>query len=152
MSVEIFTKQRFEQSLPVNKTTGTALWVSAGLQLGEYTYKIPVNDVCSIEVRSSVRSNGVSASTGKDSIRAWLVGPDGKPVGSKVQSYVTRTAGWDTRMVDMLRKLYVMGRLVVKCHRCTKVVQILKVKKEGPNKGALFTKCDCPNSFKWVTV
>ena len=71
MSVEIFTRQQFEESLPVNKTTGSALWISTGFQFGEYTYKIPVNSTCSIEVRSSVHANNTSAPTGRDSIRAW---------------------------------------------------------------------------------
>lgn len=150
MSVEIFTRQQFERALPVNKTTGEALWVATGLQKGEYTYKIPVNNSCSIEVRSSVHADGFSAPTGDDSIRAWLVGVDGQPVGSKVQAYVTRTSGWDTRMVNMLRRLFTMGLQVTKCPQCNKVAQVFKVKKEGPNKGKLFTKCDCPNSFKWL--
>ena len=150
MSVEIFTKAQFEQALPVDRNTGEALWVSTGLHLGEYTYKIKVNETCSIEVRSSIHANGTSAPTGEDSIRARLVGPNGELAGSKVQSYVTRTTGWNVRMVEMLRKLYSMGRHVVMCPQCNKLVQILKVKKEGPNKGKLFKKCECPNSFKWV--
>ena len=150
MSVEIFTKQQFESALPVNKNTGVALWVSAGLQLGEHTYKIPVTPSCSIEIRSSVHANGTSAPTGKDSIRAYLLGPDGKPAGSKVQSYVTRTAGWNARLVDMLRKLYVMGRHVVMCPKCNELVQIFKVKKDGPTKGKLFVKCKCAGSFTWI--
>ena len=150
MPVEIFTKQQFEAFLPVNKVTGALLWVETGLKKGEYTYKIPVTDVCSIEVRSSVRSNGRSADTGEDSIRAWLVGPDSTPVGSKVQAYVNRVTGWQVRMVDMLRKLYKMGCHVTVCPRCSKVKQIFKVKKKGPTKGNLFVKCECPGSFKWI--
>lgn len=151
MAVEIFTKQQFEQALPTHRDTGSPLWTNVGLKKGEHTYRIPVNSTCSIEIRS-VHANGFSAPTGADSIRAWLVDAEGNPVGSKVQSYVTRTAGWHFRLVDMLRKLYKMGSRVVMCPQCSKLVQVFKVKKEGPTKGALFTKCDCSGSFKWLEV
>lgn len=150
MPVDIFTKDQFEAALPVNKNTGAVLWTAMGMQLGEYTYRIAVNPVCSIEIRSSIHSNGRSAQTGKDSIRAWLVDAEGKPVGSKVQSYVTRVSGWEQRLVDMLRKLYVMGQHVVMCNTCSTLVGIYKVKKDGENKGKLFVKCKCSSSFKWV--
>lgn len=150
MAVEIFTKSQFEAALPTDKTTHQPLWVALGLIKGEHTYKININQFCAIEIRSSVHANGLSAPTGADSIRAWLVGADGKPVGSKVQSYVMRTRGWELRMVEMLRKLYKMGNRVTMCPRCSKLVQIFKVKKEGPKKGSLFTKCECPNSFSWI--
>lgn len=149
MATEIFTKSEFEKALPRN-SQNVEVWESTGLQTGEYTYSIRINDSCAISIRSSVRANGHCADTGKDSIRAWLVGNDDKPVGSKVQSYVTRVSGWDARMVDMLRKLYLMGRNVKKCSGCGSVTKIFKVKKDGPNKGRLFTKCDCDGSFRWV--
>lgn len=126
------------------------MWAASGLVKGEHTYTIPVSELCSIQIRSSVHSNGRSAGTGQDSIRAWLVGTEGTPLGSKVQAYVTRTVGWHVRMVDMLRKLYLMGLTIKTCTRCGQVTQIYKVKKEGPTKGKLFIKCSCPGSFKWI--
>lgn len=150
MAVETFSKADFEAALPVAKKDGSKLWVSTGLLQGEHTYSIPVNDSCAITIRSSVKSSGYSAECGKDSIRAWLSDSEGRPVGSKVQSHVTRTSGWDSRMVTMLRKLYSMGQHVNYCSGCKELVKIFKVKKEGANKGRLFTKCDCPDSFTWI--
>lgn len=152
MSVQIFTVQEFERALPVNKNTGEQMWQSSGIVAGEYSYTIPVSNECSIEIRSSVRANGYSASTGKDSIRAWLVSSDGEPAGSKVQSYVTRVRGWEDRLTDMLRKLYKIGRAVKTCQTCGTLIKVFKVKKDGPNKGKLFTKCMCANSFKYIEV
>ena len=74
MSVDIFDKETFEKSLPRSKS-GKAWCKSAGLKNGEETFIFPIDDNSQIEIRSSIDSSGVSASTGKDSIRAWLTDP-----------------------------------------------------------------------------
>ena len=111
MAVERFTKQEFEDALPLHKETGAKLWEYKGVDNGEAVYimrvgKMGGKDIV-ISIRSSVGHNGVSKDTGEDSIRAWASYEDGKPVpGSKIQNYVQRLPGWDIRLKDMLRKLY----------------------------------------------
>lgn len=150
MSTERFSVKQFQQALPVHNQTGDVLWKYAGFLHREHCYEVRVNPYCKIHIRSSIKADGYAATTGKDSIRAWLVDNEGAVAGAKVQSYVTRVPGWEQRLVSMLRKLYKLGSHVALCSTCNHVRRIYKVKKQGPNKGKLFTKCECTNDFKWV--
>lgn len=146
MPVEIFTQAEFEsKALPTSKTSGEKLWKYAGLQNGEHTYLVPVSGVenIAIEVRSSVHSNGVSAETGADSIRCWIVDTlSGKPWGSKVSRWTTRLPGWGERTLNVIRELYRMAQHITNCPKCGKGrLKVFKVKKEGPNKGKVFLSC-----------
>lgn len=152
--VDIFNKQQFEAALPKHKTTQEPLWKSLGLDMGEYSYIVPVKPGVAIMIRSSIDSSGVSASTGEDSIRLWLINPDTmQPVGSKVSNYITRVSGWETRLINQLRLLYALAGKVRPC-ACGKTIQIFKVKKDGPTKGKLFIRCSdfqCKASdFQWL--
>lgn len=138
--VEIFTRHEFEAALPKHKTTGEKLWTPVGLYLGEYTYVLPVKDGVSIMIRSSIGASGVSADTGEDSIRMWLINPVTlSPVGSKVSNYITRVTGWQTRLLAQLRLLYTLASKVRPCS-CGGNVQIFKTK-QGANKDKLFLAC-----------
>ena len=144
--VDIFTKQQFEAALPVSKT-GDKLWKPLGLMSGEKTYIVPIvgKPRFGIMVRSSVRFDGKSAGTGEDSIRCWIVAhePGYPPWGSKISKYITRTPGWDRRLIDTLKKLYKMALAIKDCEHCKQPMKVFKVKKEGPNHGKIFLKCDC---------
>lgn len=143
--IDIFNKQQFESALPKN------LWSYQGLSEGEHTYRMSVTEDIFIIIRSSVKSNGWSADTGQDSIRAWLVGEDNKPLGSKVSEWVTRLPGWQDRLIVTLRTLWKMGKKANHCSKCHSVRGVFKVKKEGPNKGKLFAKCTkCGSDFQWL--
>lgn len=145
MAVEIFSKTEFENALPKSKTTGQPLWTHKGLVQGEHAYAIDVqNPRVQIIVRSSVHANGLSANTGEDSIRAWLIDPSGRPLGAKIQKYVTRVAGWQGRMIDMLRKLAKLAKKIRQCPRCTNSLGIVKIKK-GTNAGKLALTCSAKN-------
>lgn len=160
MPVEVFTKERFEdQALPKNKATGEAMWKPLGIREGEYAYLIPLPDnINGIEVRSSVHSNGMSAESGKDSIRCWIVDIEtGKPWGSKISRWTTRLPGWGERTLEVIRELWTMARKIVPCPTCKSArLKVFKVKKEGPNKGRVFLKCPndkCNNGnpyFEWL--
>jgi hypothetical protein len=153
MAIEQFSKDEFESALPVDKKDGSSLWREAGVESGEYTYKLPVREGVVIIIRSSVRSNGYAADCGKDSIRCWLAREDGSPMGNKVQSYVTRVRGWQDRMTVVLRELWTRALTAGDCPNCGKPLSIFKVKKEGKNKGRLFVKCwDCRDhdTFRWL--
>lgn len=150
MAIERFTKAEFEKALPVHKDTGRLLWASVGLVDGEFTYTIFIREGVKILVRSSVGENGLSRSKGKDSIRAWLVNDEGGPLGSKVQAYVTRERGWNKRLIRILRELWKRGYNLEQCPDCGEMMGVYKVRKEGENKGKLFTKCWKHDHFAWI--
>jgi hypothetical protein len=153
---ESFSLEQFESALPKNKNRNNEpLCVSKGLTHNEYTFLLPISAYAGVMIRSSVDHTGVAASAGEDSIRLWLVDPvTMEPVGAKVSKYVTRVRGWQDRMVSQLRTLYVLGKLVRPCGCGNGLVKVNKVKKDGPNKGKLFTSCSdrgCRvTSFAWV--
>jgi hypothetical protein len=153
MSIERFTKDEFESALPVDKKDYRCLWREAGLESGEYTYRLPVKAGVVILIRSSVRADGIAAESGKDSIRCWLARDDGSPMGSKIQAYVTRVSGWQDRMTGVLKELWVRALTAGTCPHCGLPLSIFKVKKDGKNKGRLFVKCwDCKDheTFRWL--
>lgn len=149
MSVEIFSKEQFEAALP-----NTVSWKCLGLKDGEFAYKMQINDDIFIQIRSSVKANGFSADTGQDSIRAWLVDNNGKPLGSKVLKWTQRIPGWEERMLDVLRILWKRAQWAGYCPDCKIPMGVFKSKtKKNPNR--LFKKCtneNCKhdrNHFEW---
>lgn len=157
MSVDIFTLSQFESALPRRNATGEALCQHVGLVAGEHEFRMRIDDQTAITIRSSVNASGVSASTGEDSIRAWLIHTDGTPLGSKVSKWTTRLPGWDTRLCDVLRTLWQWRKKAGNCPVCNHPKVIFKVKKQGPNQGRIFAKCEnCENfrkdnGFVWLT-
>jgi hypothetical protein len=151
MAVETFTRADFEAALPKHKVTGEPLCKCLGVVSGEYTYLLPVSDKVGVMIRSSVKSDGVSAGVGEDSIRLWLVDPsnDNAPLSSKVTRWIARTGAWRVRVVEQARTLYGLGKRLGACPDCGKALALRKVKKEGPNKGKLFFSCDCGH-FAWA--
>lgn len=152
--IDSFSATEFEAALPVHKVSGKRLFESLGIVDGEYTYFVPVSENAGIVVRSSVKSDGYSAETGKDSIRLWLVDPkEHTPIGSKLSKYVTRVPGWEERLTAQLRILYRYALQVKQC-KCGDTIVPFKVTKDGPNKGRFFWKCrnrECQNNtFEWI--
>jgi hypothetical protein len=154
MAIDRFDKTTFEAALPVvregHENAGQRLWEELGLEENEYTYWVKVTDTAFIKIRSSVRPNGVAAETGKDSIRIWLVDPDGKPLGNKIKSHISRVNGWEKRMTDALRELWKRHVAAGNCPRCGRAMGVWKVKKDGKNKGRLFAKCRDHGHFFWL--
>ena len=149
--IDVFSVSEFEAALPVHKQTGEKLWKPVGFVDGEYAYKIQITPDVFISIRSSIKEDGLSAGTGQDSIRAWLTGADGKPLGSKVQKWVTREPGWQDRLVDMLRELWDRARKAGYCKKCKTPNGVYRVK-QGKNKGRLFKKCpNCGGGFEWMS-
>lgn len=143
MSVQIFSRQQFEDALPEGH------WLYSGFDAGEHTYQIKITDDIFITIRSSVGQSGYSADTGEDSIRCWLVDGNGKPLGSKVSKYITRVPGWEKRLLETLRGLWEMARLSGYCPHCQTVRGVYKVKK-GKNTGKLFARCNKCDTFEWL--
>lgn len=156
MPVEIFSRDQFEQALPCHCKTNEKLWQANGLIDGEFCYTVTPfpNIPYGITVRSSVKANGYSADTGQDSIRAWIVTENGKPFGSKISRYTTRLPGWQDRLTVILRKLAGLIKQIAPCKSCGHDRPPFKVKKDGPNKGRIFSKCnnkECKHpEFTWL--
>jgi hypothetical protein len=152
--IDRFTKQQFEDALPKHKATGKPLWKSLGLEGGEYAYTLEIKPGVEIRVRSSVRSDGQAALVAEDSIRIWLAGPDGSSLGSKDQRHITRVNGWQSRLTDGLRRLWLRGKELTPCPVCNSHTLAMKVVKEGPNKGRFFQMCaneKCEHRWvKWL--
>lgn len=143
-TIDIFTQKEFEAALPAG------YWEYTGFVEGEHTYGIKVAEGICITIRSSVGRDGMSADTGEDSIRAWLIRCDGSPLGSKVSKYTTRLPGWEKRLLEVLRALWGMAQKAGYCDKCHQPRGVFKVKKAGPTKGKLFAKCANCNTFEWL--
>jgi len=164
--IDQFTREEFENVLPVNKTTGEKMWKPLGIIQGEYSYLMPVDDQVGIMIRSSIGNSGISADSGDDSLRAWLVTYKEidkitgaititKPLGGKVSKWTTRVSGWEERFISgkesIIRTLWWWRKRAGDCPHCGKPKGVFKVKKEGPNKGRVFSKCRDHNYFQWIT-
>ncbi len=148
-----FTRNQFEDALPVHKETHDPLWIPLGVQQGEYTYYMPIDNLSGIMIRSSVDSTGNSAAAGTDSIRCWLVhsAADHQPLGTKLAKYITRTVGWTIRLSTTLRMLWEYRQHAGNCPACGAPLGIYKVKR-GSNKGKIFACCTTNNRHKWVWI
>lgn len=143
--IEIFTKEQFETALPDSKNYPVKY---EGIRDGEHCYSVTIDKNSKVFVRSSVKISGVSAGTGEDSIRTYILDSNDQPLGSKVTKWTTREPGWNKRMLENIRFLI---RLRNKAGNDEKgnPLPILKVKAETPNKGRYFTKNG--NNFIWLT-
>ena len=152
MAIDHFTKEQFEAALPNHKVTGQPLWQEAGLQSGEWCYKLPVTDRIYILIRSSVHQAGYSADTGMDSIRFWPIDEFTElPAGSKTLRWVDRKPNWQERLTSNLRLLYGLIKQAGNCPTCGEPMYVYKAK-QGKRKGDFFAKCSigCAGSFKWL--
>ena len=148
MSVEIFSKEEFENALP--SKDGQPLWVCLGVIQKEHCYQIEITPDIFIHIRSSIGINGYSANTGEDSIRAWLVDSNSKPLGSKVSKWTTRLPGWQDRMLDVLQTLWNWAYQAGYCKECLIPMSVYKVKKkQSKYYGKVFCKCSrCGGGWK----
>jgi len=124
MPVEQFTKAEFEAALPKHRGSGKPLWIHTGLIQGEHEYAVFVTDGDmptnkAIFIRSSVGKNGVSADSGKNSIRLWVsyeYKGKWRPL-KKLDRWTTRVPGWQGRMTEKLRELYKLALEDSRQHR-----------------------------------
>jgi hypothetical protein len=142
MMIDQFTKQDFEDYLKTNHPPFRSL----GLIDGEETYELSLDNQTSITIRSSIKSNGLSADVASDSIRAWLVSRD-KPLGGKTRTY--RKPGWEDRLNEKLKQLILWRALAGDCKECGRPKGIFKARTET-NKGRPFTRCKEHNGFVWL--
>lgn len=98
MSIERFTKDEFEKALN-NIKDGWHRSFSGG----EYRYEINFGKKGVIFVNSSVGSDGIAKSTGKDSIRVYIE-YDGKFMKDSTR-WTTRLPGWQERLAKTVSKM-----------------------------------------------
>lgn len=186
MTTDRFSKEQFEDALPVNQRTGNKLWEWLEFKDGEEVYAVPIprkdGEKVRIVIRSSVGRSGFAAETGEDSIRCWLEAADveelesvgfiknttttWQAVGKDDTRWTTRVPGWARRLTGreidgrlnpdwddkaVLRRLWRLGRYVIKrCPDCDRWLHLLRSKKQD-TKGWLFLKCDnCGRWDSWV--
>lgn len=158
MAIDQFSKERFEAALPKHKDLGHNLWTYEGFQ-GEHVYRLHIGGNVYVKIWSSIGPSGFADGTGENSIRCFLVNLMDEPLSNKLQTYVTRVAGWEGRLKDQLKQLWQMGQKIVVlcteplrgnpgilCHTQKKVFMT----KNGPNKGRRFTKCSGCGAFEWI--
>lgn len=156
MATEVFRKIDFEKALTATCSRLGKQFSRVGLVDGEEHYIIFIKDVKQantrifVQVNSTVLRDGLAAATGDNSIRCWLTDAVGNPMGNKVQKYITRVAGWQDRLDVVLDTLVAMGEEIQWCNTCNTMEKVFVVKKDSPNKGRIFVKCECPDSFAWL--
>lgn len=150
--IERFTKAQFEAALPRHKVTDLPIFEYAGISQGEHTYLGKIDNQVGILLRSSIDPRtGIARNTAKDSIRAMLVSfEDMRPLGSKVNRWTNRCPGWGERMQGVLRTLWGWRLKSGNCPHCQKPIGVFKVKKDGPNKGRVFMKCNAHQKQTWM--
>jgi DNA helicase II / ATP-dependent DNA helicase PcrA len=154
--VEIFTTVDFLAALSVELGQEMNSVQNLGFIDGELRFRWTIatfednsKKVC-IDINSSIEeTTGHSADTGGNSIRAWIVDQDGKPLGSKTQKWVTREVGWQDRMAKMLVELSEMAKEIGICKSCGELEGIYIAKTEK-NKGRKFLKCKNGCNFRWL--
>jgi hypothetical protein len=142
--IETFSKQDFEAYLASNHSPFQPL----GLIDGEETYTLSLDNQVSITIRSSIKSNGLSADVGKDSIRCWLMNGD-NPLGSKISKWTTRQPGWQDRLNKNIKQLAEWRMFAGDCKECGLPKGIFKARTEA-NKGRPFARCREHNGFVWL--
>lgn len=155
MAVDVFGREEFEAALSAALKDKDLQWIEVPVRGGELHYQVPlqafneIDNYVAVEINSSIDwRSGLSADTGENSIRAWIADADGSPLGNKVQKWVTRVSGWETRLADVLDKLIKMAQQINLCPTCGKIEKVFVVKKEGANRGRIFKKC-C-DVFVWL--
>jgi len=170
MVVEIFTKSRFEEVLADIAAELDVIWFHDGVTVGEHHYHLLVVDTfdaykkpdddyegmgiakgITIEIRSSVGIDKLSAAAGQDSIRVWFADIDGKPLGSKAKRWITRVTGWEKRLSETISNLTAVALKVKLCPDCGKIPGLFLTKKDGPNKGRWLSKCKTHGHFTWLS-
>lgn len=120
MAVEIFGKQDFEAAL-----SSFCNWTALGIVQHNEAYLVDFgNPHAKIMVYSSIAPRGQSRAEGEDSIRAWLVTPDQKPIGGKTQKYVKRTKNWRINLQAMIHNVAALGRWIQPCPKCNKLLAL----------------------------
>lgn len=164
MGIDTFTKEDFEQSLQQSFPQYPA--EDLGYIDGEYCYLIKITDRIGLYIRSSVGRDGLSASVGQDSIRVFLCEYEKVTtltktiyrtsyLGKSSSRWTTRISGWQRRLKEVMQDLIeYVNKSGGYCKHCDNPLHYFKVKKEGENKGRIFSTCMNKSHnkvFIWIT-
>lgn len=138
-------------------------FVPLGLVDGEYCYLLPITENAAVFLRSSIGWEKVARDTGEDSLRilpceyqTYIDNYGGKHWIYNIHRnpeirWVTRVSGWENRLQSAITKLAETIKKAGNCVKCGKPLRIMKVKKEGKNKGRWFATCEREhNQFAWL--
>ena len=147
MTIERFTREEFEEVL--DKIFDNNWWLM-GDMWGEIGYIGNIGNGKHIRIMSSIKSDrNVADATGKNSIRVWLTDEHDRPLMPKINHWTTRLPGWQERLKSQVQLLSNMAEKLKWCNNCHSFERVWKVKKNGVNRGKLFARCQCKNSFRW---
>ena len=147
MTIERFTRDEFEEILDEIFEQN---WQLDSGKWGEIGYVGAIGNGKFIRIMSSINSKrNVADSTGKNSIRVWLTDEHNKPLMPKINHWTTRLPGWQERLKSQVQLLTNMAKSLKWCDECYSFETVWKVKKNNKNKGKLFARCQCENSFRW---
>ena len=145
MAIDQFTQEQFEKAIPVSL-------VKIGFVNGELVYRLTLGPKVAIDIRSSIGSNGLAASTGNDSIRCWIFNPqNSKPIASKVDAWTTRVPGWLDRLTAKVEMLAVWQKRAGFCPKCKNPLSIWKAA-TGKNTGRHMSKCFDFDCSEWGNI
>ena len=145
MTTEKFTRDQFMEVVGENATE-----TYSGDQ---FRYEVPVTEISSILIYSSIASDGYARDTGNDSIKfvVTLLCDNGEQAFVKFQDekYVTRVSGWERRVTKMIGDLNDTAKkfafpIPVHCNR----VPLIFITKSGKNEGRPYSKCS--KCYKWL--
>ena len=156
-SIDHFDKEYFESILPKHKVTKKRLWTCRE-QAGQFFYFVDWGSVdgkgnsVGITVASSINSyTGLSGEKGEDSIRLWLSRADGKPLGSKLTKWITRTDNWEQRMYSQFSNFRSIRKQASDCPECGSARIMLRIK-NGRDTGKLKAKCPDNCAVPWIEI
>ncbi len=148
MTIERFTREEFEGVLDdIFKRHNWWLMEGWGRELG---YIGSIGNGKQIRIMSSIKSDrNVADVIGKNSIRVWLTDEHNKLLMPKINHWTTRLPGWQERLKSQVQLLTNMAEKLLWCKACHAFETVWKVKKNNRNKGKLFARCQCEDSFRW---
>ena len=146
MTIERFTREEFEEILDEIFDA----WKVEGNIWGERAYIGAIGDRKFIRVMSSINlRTDIADDTGMNSIRVWIVNEHLQPLMPKINHWTTRVPGWQERLKSQVQLLINMSKNLRYCEVCKDFEHVWKVKKNNENKGRLFARCQCEDSFRW---
>jgi len=146
MTIDRFTREEFEEVLDEIFDK----WEVEGDIWGELAYIGTIGDQKFIRIMSSINpGTGIADNTGMNSIRVWIVNWRLQPLMPKINHWTTRVPGWQARLKSQVQLLVNMSERLKYCEVCKDFEHVWKVKKNNRNKGRLFARCGCKDSFRW---
>ena len=147
MTIERFTRFEFERVL--DKIFGRDSWETAATY-GEIKYAGWIGGGKKVQVMSSINPiTEIADDTGENSIRVWVTDNKKQPLMPKINHWTTRLPGWQERLESQVQLLKNTAEKLEWCKVCNDFEHLWKVKKHNENRGKLFARCQCENSFRW---